>query len=148
MLKGISYTTADLDRLSLRDILRFEKETAEANYPLSWAEITMLVRGELAALPDNMARALHPGTYKLLAATVYATKCLAGENPSWAESIDFGLDELKNLPDTTDRAKPANPTAARKRKPAAKASAPGARAARAPRAASQPRTSRSPSTAG
>lgn len=151
------YNGTDLDLLSLRDILLFEKEAAELGRPLKWGEVQGWAQeiDELArAAADKKSSAAkrqasedairdHEGTLMVMALTIWAARKLAGDGLSFSDAIDFPMRDLRWLPSPEDRKVAANPTKARKSTKASGRAArprPGARPARP--------TSKVPSTSG
>jgi hypothetical protein len=119
------YDGANLDRLSLKDILLLENATEALGRPLKWHEIQQwteeLDRLAMAAAHGiNKAardaameeRNRHPGNIWVMALVIWASRRLAGESISFEDAIDFPMADLEFLPDPKDE-RAANPTKAR-----------------------------------
>lgn len=102
------YDAAALDELSLKTLLQLQRETADFGHPLNAADIQR-ISVELAALPDDQARAQHPDALWLTAVTIWAARKLAGEQVTFEDAIDFPLSSLTYLPDPQDRVGPQKP---------------------------------------
>lgn len=110
---GPIYSLADIEQLSLKDLLVLKKETTELGDPVDMDRLYRM-QDELDKLDDD-ARKQHPDAPLLLAVGVWAARLRSGEQLSFADAIDFPLRQLRFLPDPTDRKKPAaRPTQARR----------------------------------
>ncbi|HEY2088600.1 MAG TPA: hypothetical protein VGH54_21595 [Mycobacterium sp.] len=138
-----TYNGADLDRLSLKDILMLENETAELGKPLKWTQVqeweqdldrlTRIVVDETKSKAVRDAamkeREDHPGNIWVMALVIWSSRRLAGELISFGDAIDFPMKDLQFLPEPTDHKSSANPTKARPRKGSGRAAKPRAGAA-------------------
>jgi hypothetical protein len=107
-----TYDAGALDLLSLKDILMFEKETAELGNPLHWSDVGRMIE-ELEALKTDREREAHSSAMWVLAITIWSSRRLGGDQMSFGDAIDFPLRDLKWLPDPQDKKAPARPTKAR-----------------------------------
>lgn len=140
-IDGKVYDAADLDQLSLRDILMFEKESADMGRPMSWADIGV-ISTRIDALKTKAEKEADPGIVWMTAVTIWASRRLAGENITFEQAVDFPMRSLTFLPEPQDRKAAGNPTKARPGSGRAANRRPG------PVAAPSPQTSEVESTAG
>lgn len=149
-IAGKVYDAADLDRLSLKDILLFETQAAELGVipelgrPMAWGDIGAISE-RIDALETDVEKENDRGMVWMTAVTIWASRKLAGEDVTFEQAVDFPMRDLKFIPEPQDhKTAKVNPTAAR----------PGSgRAARAvaavpPSATSSPETSEVESAAG
>lgn len=106
------YDGAAVDDLSLKMLLKLEKETTEFGHPLTHVDIARIA-AELQELKTAKEQANHPDALWLTAVGVWAARNLAGEEVSFDQAVDFPMSALTFLPDPQDRKKPANPQKAR-----------------------------------
>lgn len=119
VLDGKTYDVASVARLSLMDVLRFNREAELGNWGITWGQVEELV-GDLEGLTDEQRRA-HPGSVWLLALTIWRARREAGEDLSFEAAVDgvpvFDSTRLRFLPDPADRKpkkeKPRDPHRAR-----------------------------------
>lgn len=95
-----TYDAATLDRLTLREILRLEQETAALGRPMKWSEIREIVDAvEGMDLEDFDSYDEAPWVVALV---VYAARLRAGENISFADAVDFPIGDLEMIFEETD----------------------------------------------
>jgi hypothetical protein len=111
-IEGRVYNAADLDLVSLKDILLLAQQTRDLGRPLTWGELGAMSQA-LDGLASDAERERHPDAPWILAVTIWATRRIAGEDLSFGDAIDFPMRELKFLPEPQDRKAPVNPTKAR-----------------------------------
>lgn len=103
------YALADLDRVSLRDILVLERETVEFGHPLRWTDVQAMSEA-LDALETEKERAEHPDALWITAVTIWASRRIAGENVTFDQAVDFPMRDLVFLPEPGDHKEAANPS--------------------------------------
>jgi len=106
------YDAAELDMLSLVDILKFEKETADLGNPMRWSDIER-IQVELEALKTDKERMAHADFIWLTAVTIWASRRLAGEKATFEEAISFPMRDLKQIEEPQDKKAAEGPTKAR-----------------------------------
>lgn len=119
VLDGKTYDVDAVSRLSLMDVLRFNRESQQGDWGITWAQVEGLI-GDLEGLTDEQRRA-HPGSVWLLALTIWRARREAGEHLSFEDAVDgvpvFDASRLRFLPDPADRKpkkeKPGDPQRAR-----------------------------------
>lgn len=94
------YDAAGIDRLTLGNILRLEKETAELGRPMKWSELQGLAARVSGLSEDEFG--LDDETPWFIALTVWASRLNAGEDITFAEAIDFRLDEFQPIAEPED----------------------------------------------
>jgi hypothetical protein len=114
VLDGKTYEADAIARLSLMDVLRFNREAERGDWGVSWADIEDLL-SDLRGMSE-VERRRHPGSVWLLALSVWRGFRDAGEMLSFEAALDRvpALDSarLRWLPDPEDH-QPANPRKAR-----------------------------------
>ena len=108
----VTYSTAALEEISLKDLVLFNSESTELGLNRTWADVERIAT-EIANLDENGAHA-HPDLLLLLGVTIWASRRKAGENISFADAIDVPMTQILFLKSVEDR-KP-GPTKARKGK--------------------------------
>lgn len=126
------YALADLDRVSLRDILVLERETVEFGHPLRWTDVQAMSEA-LDALETEKERAEHPDALWITAVTIWASRRIAGEDVTFDQAVDFPMRDLVFLPDPGDHKEAANPSKPERKSPTRKGSARAGSAAARPR---------------
>lgn len=101
VLNGKRYDLASIDRLTLRDALRFDREAEREDYGITWSGLLALAE-QAASLPPEQAMT-HGGTWLLLGATVWATRREAGEDLTFGEAIGFRFGEVQWIRQPEDR---------------------------------------------
>jgi hypothetical protein len=123
------YTAAEIDLLTVKDVLVFEKEAADLGRPMKWGQIeawALELNGYYQTIADEKVspaqraeaeRAVkdHEGVLWVIAMTIWASRRLAGEAVTFDQAIDFPMRDLRWLPSTQDRKAATNPTKARPR---------------------------------
>jgi len=111
-IAGTVYDVADLDRVTLKDILLFESQTAAMGRKLTWVEV-----GDMAAHIDSLksekAKESDPAAIWLTAVAIWAARRLAGEDVTFADALDFEMRDLRFIAEPEDRKAPIHPTKAR-----------------------------------
>jgi hypothetical protein len=104
------YEASSILRLTLGQILDLERQTAALGRPLSWSQIKAMMQ----SLESVSAEAFsgHDDAPWVIALTIYASRLAAGEQVTFAEAVDFPLEDLTILPATEDHSRP-GPTKAR-----------------------------------
>lgn len=108
---GRVYDVTGIDRLSLANILRLEKETSELGRAMKWSELRAMV--DRVADLDEEARDVDDDTPWVLALTVWASRLNAGDAITFEQAIDFPLGDFQQLPDPQDHMPTVDPTKAR-----------------------------------
>jgi len=108
-IKDTVYDMATLDLLSLKDILIFEKETADLGHSLRWADVTRMSE-EIEALKTPEKRQAHPDSLWMTAIAIWASRRISGEDASFGDAIDFPMRDLTWIEEPQDRKKPERPT--------------------------------------
>lgn len=86
----------NLDKVSLLDIITFDEEVAAAGLHATWGQM-LAWSGEVAALPDEQ-RTSHPRGFFVLAATIWASRRLSGEQVNFGDMLrDLSLNGLEWL---------------------------------------------------
>jgi hypothetical protein len=111
-IQGKVYDAADLDLVSLRDILLFEQQTKDMGREITWSQIGMWSE-EFDALKTDKEKQEHPAAPWMTAVTIWASRRIAGEDVTFDEAVDFPMRDLHFIAEPKDRKKPANPTRAR-----------------------------------
>jgi len=133
-ISGKTYAVVPIQKLSLRDIIALENESAELGRPLKYADVQALaaeIEKHLeiqAAEGKKQDPSTHPDWPWFFAILVWMARRHAGEDVSFVEAIEFPLDELEMLRDPGDFKAPKDPQKPR-RKAKAKAKASGRGAA-------------------
>lgn len=114
VLDGKAYEVDGISRLSLMDVLRFNRESERGDWGVTWADIEDMLN-ELRGLTDE-DRKRHPAAVWLLALSVWRSFRDSGEALTFEAALDrlpaLDSERLKWLPDPEDH-KPANPRKAR-----------------------------------
>lgn len=114
VLDGKTYDLDHLSKLSLMDIMRFDRESELGNWGITWDDVTDMIEESAALTKEERKR--HRGSRWLLALSVWRAFREAGEPMSFEAAIDKvpALDSTRItwLPDPEDH-KPANPRKAR-----------------------------------
>lgn len=113
LIEGRRYDAVDISRLTMKDMLQFEQQTAELGRRLTWADVTRWYN-EMAAMPTDAAREKHPEVLWLTAVSIWAARNAAGEALTFEQAIDIPASDIKILPDTEDHQKPAGKAKPRK----------------------------------
>lgn len=106
-----TYSTASLDEVSLRDLVLFNTQAAAMGWGAKWSDIERAA-GEIDVLTDAEA-GKHPDALMVLAATVWVTRRVAGDDVTLSEAIDVPLSQVDIIPEPQDR-QPGKPRAAKK----------------------------------
>lgn len=101
VINGKTYPTSTLDRLTLRQLLVLESQTAELGSPMTWGQLQAMAQrisesGEEKAQDD-------PQFPWFLGMLIWASRNEAGENLTFGEAVDFPISDLQVLPDPEDR---------------------------------------------
>lgn len=116
-IDGKTYTTASLDEITLKDLLVFEVQVRELGLDVTWSDLQEKAAALAESDPDD------PTTDRdgllMMAATIWASRRMAGEDVTFAQAIDVPITKITFLPPTKDHA--AGPT--RPRKPSREVSA-------------------------
>lgn len=100
-IAGKVYDAADITNLSMKDILVFERETAEMfGAPLSWGEVEAWA-SEIEALPDDKQQ-LHQRFMLVNAVSLWATRRAAGDILTFSEALDTPMTQIVPVPETAD----------------------------------------------
>lgn len=110
-IEGRVYDAASIDRLTLGNILKLEKETTELGRPMKWSEIKAMSARVQDLEPEDFDD--DDDAPWFLALTIWSSMLNAGENVTFAQAVDFPLGELRAIEEPQDRKKPAGPTSAR-----------------------------------
>lgn len=135
-ISGKVYEASSVDRISLANILKLEREAAELGRPLKWSQFKNMVNEASALSAEELDD--YDETPWIIALTIWASRLNAGENVTFAQAVDFPLADLQWIPDPQDHKEPANPTKS------PKASAGDAKRARAPKVEKTSATPSSP----
>lgn len=103
---------ADIDKVSLKDLLLLQQQTAESGRMLTMEDIRRM-QADLNAIEDSKERGKHPDAIWLLAVGIWAARRLAGEDVTFLQAIDFPMSQLTFIKEPQDRKKP-DPTRARR----------------------------------
>lgn len=104
------YEASSILRLTLGQILDLERQTAALGRPLSWSQIKAMMSNLDGVTADDFAG--HDDAPWVIALTVYSSRLAAGERMTFAEAVDFPLEDLTILPAPADHSPP-RPTKAR-----------------------------------
>ena len=126
------YTAAALDRITLRNLIRLEKETTDLGRPMRWGELRALA-DRVASLPEDEIESDDDFPW-FLGMLVWAARLDAGEVVTFSEAVDFPMGDLEILPDPEDEVVPDIPRKARPASGRAAARRPDDRKAKAPKA--------------
>lgn len=96
------YEVQSIERLTIKEALMLEQETAQLGRPLSWAQI-LAAAADLKGLSREEYLA-HPLGLWFTAFLIYTARLRAGEQLTLAEAIDFPIGDLTVLADPEDRA--------------------------------------------
>ena len=96
------YTAAALDRITLRNLIRLEKETTDLGRPMRWGELRALA-DRVASLPEDEIESDDDFPW-FLGMLVWAARLDAGEVVTFSEAVDFPMGDLEILPDPEDEA--------------------------------------------
>ena len=107
------YTTASLDEVSLRDLIKFNSQAAELGIAERWPDIERLAQ-VFDGLTEAEAEA-HPDKLLLIGVTIWVSRRVAGEDLAFGDAIDIPLSQLEFIPDPEDR-KPGKAKGAKPRK--------------------------------
>lgn len=116
-IDGKTYSTATLDEITLKDLLLFEVQARDLGLDVTWAQL----QERAAALDTADEAAADRDGLLMMAATIWASRRMAGEDVTFGDAIDVPLASIVFLPPTEDH-KPGPPKARKKGRP--KASAP------------------------
>lgn len=110
-----TYTAAAVDRLTLKQLIQVESETADLGRRMTWTELRAL-SGRIAdlAAKDEDAAVADPDWPWFLGLIVWASRVDAGEAITFTDAIDFPLEDFEVIPEPQDRKAPADPTKARR----------------------------------
>lgn len=95
-----TYTPAALDRITLRNLMKLEAETAALGRPMRWSDLRNLannvggMKGEDAAQHDDF-----PWYLGML---IWAARLEAGEAISFTDAVDVPMGDLEFIPDPED----------------------------------------------
>lgn len=112
-LGGKVYTTADLDEVTLKQIVQLERQAADIGVPVRWSQIEQ-AQIEVGQLGEN--RDEHPQSALLFAITIWASRVLSGEAVTFEQAIDVPIKAIEFLDPPTEPTPGAasGPTKARK----------------------------------
>jgi hypothetical protein len=99
-IKGKVYDAVVVEELTLKNMLLFEKQTAEFGLPLTWDQV-IAWHAEIDALPPA-EQASHPRLMTLTACSIWAARVAAGEPVTFEEAIDIPAAAITVLPDPED----------------------------------------------
>lgn len=111
------YHSTTLEDLSLKDIVLFNQQADEIGLQARWADLEQASE-EIAEMTVAEADR-HPHKFLVIAATVWASRRLAGEDLAFGEAIDFPASDFVLLPEPEDK-KPGKPKGASKPRKAPK----------------------------
>jgi hypothetical protein len=111
-IHGKVYDAADMDLVSLRDILLFEKQVKEFDDDITWEKVGKWAE-EIDALKTDAEKLNHPSGIWIPAVMVWASRRIAGEDLTFGEAIDFPMKDLHYITEPQDKKPKANPTKAR-----------------------------------
>lgn len=115
IIKGVEYDAADVRRVSLREIIAFDRESVREGYGILWAQVEDRLNAFMGKTDEEKRQ--DPDFFLLFGLTIWATRVLAGERVSFAEAIDIDIspdstefrvikDEPQDAPPTPPRARP------------------------------------------
>lgn len=97
---GRIYDVAGIDRLTLANILKLEKETVELGRPMKWSDLRTMTERIEGLTPEEFEA--DDDTPWVLALTVWASRLSAGEHITFEEAISFPMADLQMLPEPQD----------------------------------------------
>ncbi len=109
-IAGVVYDAADLDLVTVKDMLMLEVETTAMGRPFNWNEVEQ-ISARIEALPKGQQDS-DPGLIWLTAVTIWASRRAKGEDVTFSQAVDFPMRDLVIIPDPEDRKAPVNPTKA------------------------------------
>jgi hypothetical protein len=95
------YSTASLDEVSLRDIIRFNTQAESLGIAERWHDVEVAA-AEMASGTQAAAMA-HPMRNVVIGVTIWASRLVAGEDVTFEQAVTFPVRELTMLPDPEDR---------------------------------------------
>lgn len=123
-LEGRTYNVATVDRLSLRDLLMLEKETAELGQPMKWSDLKRIVNDTVAAIGAKDEGFEDRDDFPwFLGIIIWAARRDAGEELTFSEAVDFPLADFEFLPEPEDHKVATHPQQARPVGPSGRARA-------------------------
>lgn len=136
---GATYPLSKLDDLTLIQLIRLERESAEAGRPMKWRDLRDMIERVGSLAQDQVEE--DDDFLWYVGLVVWASRVSSGDTVTLAEALDFNLSELDFIPDEgetmPDVVDPHRPRPARSGRGGAKGK--GTKAAG--RKASPPRTS-------
>jgi hypothetical protein len=132
-IDGKTYTTAGLDEITLKDVLRFDTQAAALGLGITWKDVER-INQEFAELTAEEADN-HPQAVLMVALTIWASRRVAGDDVSLDEAIDIPLSSIDFGTPPEEPARPTQPRKAGAKKGAQKSGNPAKRAASAQPAA-------------
>lgn len=120
-IAGKVYDAVEIDRLSMKDMLLFERQVHDAlDRKVTWDDVTRWQQ-EMADLETDAEREKHPEILMMTAVAIWAARRAAGDPVTFDDAIQMPVADIKTLPDAQDHKKPAPKAKARKASgPAAK----------------------------
>lgn len=110
---GPIYRLDDIEELSLKDLLVLGVQTEELGRRIDMGVINEM-KMRISKLTTDEERKADPDAAWLFAIALWAARIKAGEDLTFAESIDFPMSKLQLLKEPADRPKKtANPTRSR-----------------------------------
>lgn len=113
------YSTAMLDEVTLKDIIRFNTQAEDLGIAEKWHDVEVAA-AQMASAKAAEAMA-HPMRNVVIGVTIWASRLIAGEEITFEQAVDFPIKDLTLLPDPADRKKSAGKAKGAKKAPAKKA---------------------------
>jgi hypothetical protein len=89
-----TYDTGAVDQISLRDVVLFNRQSADMGLGVTWADVERIA-GEMAGMTEKDAA--HPEALVMFAVTVWAARRIAGDDVTLEEAVDVPMASIEIL---------------------------------------------------
>lgn len=91
-INGKTYDTGSVDQISLRDVVLFNRQSADMGLGVTWADVER-ISTEMAELTDKDAP--HPESLVMFGVTVWAARRIAGDDVTLEEALDVPMASIE-----------------------------------------------------